>query len=684
MLSKSQIAKIVAAMGIIAWLILVLTDMVNIYQGGAGSLFGFSGFFSRSILILLFLLSFAFYHLTVGKGDVTNINDLIWKVFVTGLVATIGSLVSRYLLMIAQYKPAMMNKLLIHTIYDINTGLLIIFLTSTYVVWKKLILYQKSKYLLRLWSTFEVIIIISLVFTFTNYHIFDTLFNILLGVLVLFSIVLSVNLKWVAYLNFKQKWKSILLIGLVVLYIWYYFITISDFSNRFSLSLNLVDNVTVLALFIFNIIYSAFSILVLLFNLPTSSVFEQKLEEVINFQKLSQSANTKLDEEQIYEILLESSISAVLATGAWMEIFDNESHDQKVLYHRITKQKKDKLKADIKSHSKERSFLSNPIKSVRKSSSIINLKDEEFRSALLLPIYVQGKEYGELCLMKDLPDGFNKEMVELINSFINQASISIENHELIKEAIENERYKEELEIAKKVQGSLLPDELDRNDDFEIVAYSKAAAEVGGDYYDTYRINEYKVAVIIGDVSGKGTSAAFHMSQMKGIFQSLSQLDLPVNDFFVKANKAISKCLDKKSLITASYYVIDQKTKTVTFSRAGHCPTLYFKAKEQKPVFFETTGMGLGILRNEKFEDYVTINSVKYSKGDIILLYTDGITEAKNKSGEEYGYDRLAAHLEAFAEYPLSETQEKLIQQVYDFCGYQTPDDDFTTVLIKFI
>ncbi len=671
-------------MGIIAWLILVLTDMVNIYQGGAGSLFGFSGFFSRSILILLFLLSFAFYHLTVGKGDVTNINDLIWKVFVTGLVATIGSLVSRYLLMIAQYKPAMMNKLLIHTIYDINTGLLIIFLTSTYVVWKKLILYQKSKYLLRLWSTFEVIIIISLVFTFTNYHIFDTLFNILLGVLVLFSIVLSVNLKWVAYLNFKQKWKSILLIGLVVLYIWYYFITISDFSNRFSLSLNLVDNVTVLALFIFNIIYSAFSILVLLFNLPTSSVFEQKLEEVINFQKLSQSANTKLDEEQIYEILLESSISAVLATGAWMEIFDNESHDQKVLYHRITKQKKDKVKADIKSHSKERSFLSNPIKSVRKSSSIINLKDEEFRSALLLPIYVQGKEYGELCLMKDLPDGFNKEMVELINSFINQASISIENHELIKEAIENERYKEELEIAKKVQGSLLPDELDRNDDFEIVAYSKAAAEVGGDYYDTYRINEYKVAVIIGDVSGKGTSAAFHMSQMKGIFQSLSQLDLPVNDFFVKANKAISKCLDKKSLITASYYVIDQKTKTVTFSRAGHCPTLYFKAKEQKPVFFETTGMGLGILRNEKFEDYVTINSVKYSKGDIILLYTDGITEAKNKSGEEYGYDRLAAHLEAFAEYPLSETQEKLIQQVYDFCGYQTPDDDFTTVLIKFI
>ncbi len=671
-------------MGVIAWLILLLTDILNIYQDSTNVLFGFSGIFPRAVLIFLFLMSFGFYQLTVGKGDVTNINDLVWKVFVTGLVATIGSLISRYLLMIAQYKPALMNKLLIHVIYDINTALLIIFLTSTFVVWKKLILYQKSKYLIRFWNTFEVIILISLVFTFTNYHIFDTLFNILLGVLILISVVLSVNLKWVAYLNFKQKWKSILLVGLVILYIWYYFITITNFSNRFSLSINLVDNVTVLALFAFNTIYAAFSILVLLFNLPTSSVFEQKLEEVINFQKLSQSSNTKLDEGQIYEILLESSISAVVATGAWMEIYGNDGLHEKVLYHKVSKDKKEKLKADIKSHSKDRSFLTNPIKSARKSSAIVNFRDEEFKSALSLPIYVQGKMYGELCLLKDLPDGFNKEMVELIKSFISQASISIENHELILEAIENERYKEELEIAKKVQGSLLPNVLDRNSDFEIVAFSKAAAEVGGDYYDTYRINEDKVAVIIGDVSGKGTSAAFHMSQMKGIFQSLSQLDLEVKDFIIKANRAISKCLDRKSLITISYYVIDQKSKTVTFSRAGHCPTLYYDFKKKKAHYFETIGMGLGILRNEKFDEYVSVNSKKYQKGDMIFLYTDGITEAKNKTGEEFGYERLEEHLEAAASKPISEIQDDLINSVYNFCGYQTPDDDFTTVLIKFI
>src|SRR5690606_35645301 len=155
------------------------------------------------------------------------------------------------------------------------------------------------------------------------------------------------------------------------------------------------------------------------------------------------------------------------------------------------------------------------VRSPRKSQVVVNLPNEEYRSALVMPLTVQGRKYGQLCLLKDLQDGFNREMIEIIRSFVNQASISIENYQLIQEAIENERYKEELEIAKRVQGSLLPQRLERNDDFDITTFSRAAAEVGGDYYDTYRINRDKVAIIIGDVSGKGTSAAFHMSQMKG-------------------------------------------------------------------------------------------------------------------------------------------------------------------------
>ena len=112
-------------------------------------------------------------------------------------------------------------------------------------------------------------------------------------------------------------------------------------------------------------------------------------------------------------------------------------------------------------------------------------------------------------------------VIDIIRTFMNQASISIENYRLMEEAIINERYKEELKIAKRVQDSLIPKVLHANEDMEISAFSKAAAEVGGDYFDTYKMNDHRVAIIVGDVSGKGTSAAFHMSQMKGIFRITS-------------------------------------------------------------------------------------------------------------------------------------------------------------------
>src|SRR5690606_37286955 len=135
-------------------------------------------------------------------------------------------------------------------------------------------------------------------------------------------------------------------------------------------------------------------------------------------------------------------------------------------------------------------------------------------------------------------DGFNKEMINIISTFVGQACISVENHRLLNEAIKNERYKEELEIAQRVQRSLLPSSLHHNSSFEISGFSEAADEVGGDFYDTFQFNENLFALIIGGVSGKGTSAAFNMSQMKGIFHSLVQLNLSPAEFIIKSNSAL--------------------------------------------------------------------------------------------------------------------------------------------------
>jgi serine phosphatase RsbU (regulator of sigma subunit) len=287
-----------------------------------------------------------------------------------------------------------------------------------------------------------------------------------------------------------------------------------------------------------------------------------------------------------------------------------------------------------------------------------------------------------MALLKDVNDGFSKEMTDIIRTFINQASISIENFRLMEEAIINERYKEELKIAKRVQDSLIPKTLYTNTDIEISAFSLAAAEVGGDYFDTYKMDENRLAIIVGDVSGKGTSAAFHMSQMKGVFQSLVQLNLSAREFIIKANNAISGCLDRTSFITTTYIIIDSLKKNFQFTRAGHCPTLYYSALDKKVRFLEDNGLGLGILRDDQFKKFVEVKEIDYKQGDVLLLYTDGITEAKNKQNEEFGYDRLKLFLEKNIHNDAVQIKEEILKTLYDFCESSNLGDDITALIVK--
>jgi serine phosphatase RsbU (regulator of sigma subunit) len=492
---------------------------------------------------------------------------------------------------------------------------------------------------------------------------------------------LSVNLKWVAYLNFKQKWKSILLLVLVLIYVYYFFQYFVSVSDEAVLQTNLIKNIFVTSLFAFIFLYTLFSLLVILFNLPTSSVFEQKLEDVLNFQRLSQSVQAGETEDQVFDILLNSSVSAVLAEASWVEASSEDK--QYLLKYNITEKVIDEVKNEI-GKSKSRNILERGLSRKHGSSKFsATIKHEKYKSALVVPLIVKDEIIGKLVLLKDIREGFNKEMLEIVTTFANQVSISVENIRLLTEALENERYKEELEIAKRVQTALLPDKLVENDKYEIVGFTKAATEIGGDYYDTYEIDQNRTAIVIGDVSGKGTSAAFHMSQMKGIFQSLAQLCLAPDEFLTKANTALSSCLEKTSFITLTYYVLDTQRKTVVFSRAGHCPTLYFDQKNSHAYYFKNKGLGLGILRNSEYKNYVEVNDFNYSSGDIMLLYTDGIVEAQNSNKEDFGYDRLKSLLITHNDLKLHELQDKIIDELYKFCGSTTLDDDYSIVLVRF-
>ncbi len=683
MLSNKSIVRLSIAFGIIFWVLLLLTNLSILFDQKNNASFGIPQFLPHIFLILFIVSVTVYYRYSIGKAESINFIDLLWRVFVTGLLTTIVSLSIKFFFYVFGGSMLTKNILLINFFYLVNLGLILAFLISTFIVWKRLILYQKSKKLLRTWQFFEYFLFLSLGFEFLGYKLFDIPFNTIILLLVGIGLILSVNLKWVAYLNFRQKWKSILFILLVIIYLWYFFMSLVGYSNESLLITDLLNNVFVLAVFAFIFIYSVFSLLVILFNLPTSSVFESKLEEVINFQRLSQTIPTGQKEEQVFEILLDSAVSAVFADAAWLEITDNKAGKQELLVRNLNPDLIEKIKEAAQNSTLKRILNSELERNPTGQKLTATLKKVPFKSILVYPIIVKNEQIGTLALLKEVDDSFNREMIDIINTYVNQASISIENFRLLNEALENERYKEELKIASRVQKSLLPQTLEKNHDYNIVAFSMAADEVGGDYYDTFMINENKVALIIADVSGKGTSAAFHMSQMKGIFHSLAQLDLEPKEFMVQANSALSRCLEKTSFITASYFIIDTKKKIVRFTRAGHCPTLYLDGRTRETSFFKNKGLGLGILRNSSFEDYVQVNEFYYKPDDVFVLYTDGITEATNQSQEEFGYDRLRTSLLKYAGLSPEKIKDGIIDDLYDFCGKRSLDDDYTMLIVKF-
>ncbi len=518
------------------------------------------------------------------------------------------------------------------------------FLMMAFAAWKRLILYQKSKWLLRLWAFFEIGLLISLVYNSFKFPVVEWLYGTLLGIFVVVGLVLSGNMKWVAFLNFRQKWTSLLLLLLTVFYLLYIFYTNSSLSESIGNSSPYFTeyryHIFILSLIVFVTIYSIFSFLVILFNLPTTSVFEQKLEEVVNFQRISQSIQTEQSEESVYNILLETSVSSVFADAAWLEINSN-AHEHKLFTYKITDKESYDIINHLKAHNVKGVLDQGSEKTKNLSKHLASLKGSRFRSILAFPIYVKGQNIGTLALLKELPESFNKEMTKIVSTFSNQAGISIENFRLMEEALQNERYKEELKIAKMVQKSLLPTILEQDQDFDIAAFSESADEVGGDYYDTLRVDKHLISIIIADVSGKGTTAAFHMSQMKGIFHSLAQRDIEPSNFMIQANQALVYCLERGSFISATYFIINTQTKTIRYARAGHCPVLYYCAESNSSQYLKDKGVALGMVRNKTYSSFIQSNAFQYKPGDIMVLYTDGVTEAKDGKGEEFGYDRLA-------------------------------------------
>ncbi|WP_053406784.1 GAF domain-containing SpoIIE family protein phosphatase [Persicobacter sp. CCB-QB2] len=668
----------------LAWLAMSVSDVLIGHGNELQYSRGLDHQLPEVFFVLFCFFSYVFFRYQTSSRERIQIQELLWRMFVTGLAATIIALVLFFFLETELGLKLNGNAIFKTFINHVMIGLSVLFLISAFSVSKRLVLYQKSRTLLFIWRLFEYSLFVGMIISIFSPFRMSGFQLIFAAYLMVLAILLSVNMKWVAYLDSGQKWKSILLILLTLAYL-FYFIRANYFNHVSStLSLDLAEFPPVLAAAFFVSLYLVFSLLVTLFNLPTSSVFEQKLKEAINFSRLAERISGSTP-EQVYEILLESSASTVAANAAWLEIKIEDDPEPYLLKHGISEEEIEELKNNFIDGQKVELILNRHVsKSLIPIKNTIKLNHYDYRSLMVCPIIIKDRVVASLFLLKDVTDGFNKEMEDIVVTFINQATVSLENFRLMSDALDNERYREEIKIARRVQRSLLPQYELGKEYFDLASFSKAADQVGGDYYDFHQVDEHRFALIVADVSGKGTSAAFYMAQMKGIFHSLVNIGVTPVDFFDLANDALSRCLDKSTFITASYFLIDTKRRKVEYSRAGHCPTLLYQTKDKKIEFLEDQGIGLGIIRDKNlFKNYISNSTFSYEEGDVMFLYTDGIVEAHNMAKQEFGYDRLKMLVQSYAQFDVMKIQEVVIEGLYAFCDDHPPNDDFTTMVVKF-
>jgi serine phosphatase RsbU (regulator of sigma subunit) len=171
--------------------------------------------------------------------------------------------------------------------------------------------------------------------------------------------------------------------------------------------------------------------------------------------------------------------------------------------------------------------------------------------------------------------------------------------------------------------------------------------------------------------------------MKGIFHSLSRRDVQPDEFMKEANQALIHCLERGSFISATYFLIDTALKTVRYARAGHCPVLYYCSEKKSFEYFKDKGVALGMVRNKSYANFIQSYEFAYRPGDLMVLYTDGITEAKDAKSEEFGYERLLETVKDLHDLPAKGVQDHLITKLYEFSGTDDIDDDYTTMIVKF-
>jgi len=276
---------------------------------------------------------------------------------------------------------------------------------------------------------------------------------------------------------------------------------------------------------------------------------------------------------------------------------------------------------------------------------------------------------------------FSDEEITILQTLAQHASVSLDNAHLYEELSEKERIEQEMIWARRIQQELLPHCAPEIPGYEVFGGSIPALEVAGDYFDYITIDGNRWYLVIADVSGKGVPAALIMSVTRSLLQAYVDYESSPLDVLCKVNRRISQTIDSEMFVTIAVMCLDARENRISIARAGHEPVFMFNGSDQIEKI-APAGAAMGLLDPVTFRQSLRPFEGMISSGNVILLYTDGITEAQNKDGEEFGYQRIEQLLLKHASESAQNIYNIIINAVEEFAANQAQHDDITMLILK--
>ena len=492
----------------------------------------------------------------------------------------------------------------------------------------------------------------------------------------------SFRVKWIAFLVKKQKKQLIVMAGLSLGIFIANAILIFDSRTMRAMILALSPGLIQVGklILLYGACYSGVILFATLFHLPTADAYDRKAEEFASLVDLSQSITGTMEFKELAEKVITVTAGVCHGDFSWLLIKENNDFNVPAAFNISEREARELSQVLL-----EEGVLENKAVMIFRDKKLkIHIQNDvlnfSFSSLAIAPMRVKNRTTGFLfaAIKKDL--FFEEDDIRTIEAFANSAAMALENARMLETRLEKERLLKELDVARVIQRRLLPQSAPKAAWADIAVYFSPAYEVGGDYYDFFLLDDLCLRFVIADVSGKGLAAAFIMAELKGIFESLAGVVMDPGQLLGKANGVLRKSLEKNRFVSASYGLIDPQAMVLRVARAGHMP--FFLSSGDRIETHVPPGLVLGATDEPLFSEKLKEITIPLRSGDIIVFITDGISEAKNLIGNEFGYERLQSVIQSHRHASAEELTEFVMGEVKAFANQPVQYDDITLLIIK--